>query len=435
MKCSAIALSALLALGLAPAAVAQPVDIARRHAHNLHARAPVPDDVVMVTVQAIVTAQAYQNDDGVVVVTQIVDADGNPIDTATSTSSTAEPTTTSTYFSTTTSNTYVPSPTSSVSVKAAVLAVESSTSSASPTSTSVYVAPTSTVVSVSSSSTSSSSSSSTTLKTSTTSSSSAAASSTSSSGSFSSAALGITYSPYTSSGACKTADEVASDLAELTSYSVIRLYGVDCSQVENVYPALADGQKLFLGIFDVTALDSAISTIAAAVSDWDTIHTVAIGNELVNGGSYTADEVVTYLNAGRTALRAVGYTGPVVTVDTHVAILANPTLCTNSDYPAFNAHSFWDGTTLPEDAGTWLELQVSRVNDACGSSDAICTESGWPTQGDDFGVAVPSTANQKTAISAIESSVGAKVIEFTAFNDLWKSPGDYNVEQYWGILD
>jgi exo-beta-1,3-glucanase (GH17 family) len=31
--------------------------------------------------------------------------------------------------------------------------------------------------------------------------------------------------------------------------------------------------------------------------------------------------------------------------------------------------------------------------------------------------------------------MGNKVIMFSAFDDLWKSPGQYDVEQYWGLLN
>jgi outer membrane PBP1 activator LpoA protein len=88
---------------------------------------------------------------------------------------------------------------------------------------------------------------------STTASSSAAASSSSSSAPSSSdlgsGFQGITYSPYSSNGACKSAEEVASDIAALSSYGTIRLYGVDCNQVENVFKAKAKDQKRFLGVY------------------------------------------------------------------------------------------------------------------------------------------------------------------------------------------
>lgn len=64
----------------------------------------------------------------------------------------------------------------------------------------------------------------------------APSSSSSSSGSFTGGSKGIVYSPY-KVGGCKTADEVKSDLAQLSGYEVIRIYGVDCDQVPNVLAA------------------------------------------------------------------------------------------------------------------------------------------------------------------------------------------------------
>ncbi|KAK9363511.1 glycoside hydrolase superfamily [Lipomyces starkeyi] len=435
-----LALVALLQIVLA-----QPVNVQKRHAHNLHRRNPSPvadaePDVVYVTVAATVTAtaEAYQNSDGVVVVTAIVDQWGNPIEISSSTTS-AVPTTTSL---------------ADVAPVPAVAVVEVSSSSTSspvyvaPTSTSspVYVAPTSTSTSVYVAPTSTSTSvyvAPTTSSTSTTpesspasTSSSAAASSSSSSGSFS-GSKGIVYSPYNADGTCKSASQVASDIAEFESYSLIRLYGVDCAQVENVWAAISSSQKLFIGVYDVTQLDSAISTISSAAGTygWDQVYTVAIGNELVNSGTYAAAEVVGFVNTGRSLLRAAGYEGPVVTVDTFVAVIANPSLCAASDYAAVNCHAFFDGGVVAADSGPFVQTQIGRVSAVCPGQDVLITESGWPKQGQNNGVAVPSVPNQHAALASLLEYVADQLIEFTAFNDYWKSPGEFGVEQYWGILD
>ncbi|KAK9484018.1 glycoside hydrolase superfamily [Lipomyces starkeyi] len=435
----------LLALvALLQVVLAQPVNVQKRHAHNLHRRNPSPvadaePDVVYVTVAATVTAtaQAYQNSDGVVVVTAIVDQWGNPIEISSSTTS-AVPTTTSVAdvapvpavavveVSSSSSPVYV-APTSTSS---AVYVPPTSTSSAvyvppTSTSTSVYVAPTTSYTSTTPESSPAS-----------TSSSAAAASSSSSSGSFS-GSKGIVYSPYNADGTCKSASQVASDVAEFESYSLIRLYGVDCAQVENVWAAISSSQKLFIGVYDVTQLDSAISTISSAAGTygWDQVYTVAIGNELVNSGAYAAAEVVGFVNTGRSLLRAAGYEGPVVTVDTFVAVIANPSLCAASDYAAVNCHPFFDGGVVAADSGPFVQTQIGRVSAVCPGQDVLITESGWPKQGQNNGVAVPSVPNQQAALASLLEYVADQLIEFTAFNDYWKSPGEFGVEQYWGILD
>lgn len=248
--------------------------------------------------------------------------------------------------------------------------------------------------------------------------------------------IGITYSPYNADGTCKALADVKTDLAKLSDYAVIRLYGVDCSQVENVLQAKSSSQKLFLGIYYVDQLEAGLTQLASAISSygsWSDVHTISIGNELVNSGEKTPAQIGAYVSSARSQLTSAGYTGPVVSVDTHVAIINNPELCNYSDYIAFNAHAYWDGTVTGSDAGPWLLLQMQRVWSACGGKDVMCVESGWPHSGDANGVAIASSSEQSAAISSIQSTCGSDTIVFNAFDDLWKSPGSKNCEQYWGI--
>lgn len=260
-----------------------------------------------------------------------------------------------------------------------------------------------------------------------------------SSGSFDGPAKGITYSPYNADGTCKSASDVATDLEKLTSYEIIRIYGVDCNQAENVLAAMTSDQKLFAGIYYMDAISAGVETLASAVKSnggWDRVYTVSIGNELVNGGEATVSQVKSYVEEGRTALTSAGYTGDVVSVDTFIAVIDNTDLCEYSDYIAVNAHAYFDGGVTAAEAGEWVLEQIERVYTACGSSKSVfITETGWPTQGDTYGKAVPSEANQKAALDAISESCGNDVTFFNAYNDLWKASGSYNVEKYWGIYD
>ncbi|CDR42477.1 CYFA0S09e04434g1_1 [Cyberlindnera fabianii] len=277
----------------------------------------------------------------------------------------------------------------------------------------------------------------TTASTSSSSTSAAATTTDSSSGDFTGGSKGVTYSPYTSSGNCKSLSEVQSDLAKLTDYEIIRLYGVDCNQVENVFQAKADGQKLFLGIFFMDQIEAGVKQIASAVESygsWDDVYTVSVGNELVNGGAASVSQVAGYVSTARSALKSAGYSGPVVSVDTHIATINNPGLCDISDYVAINAHAYFDYNTEAADAGEWLLLQIQRVWTACGGSKSVLvTETGWPHQGDTYGKAVASPEAQASALSSIKASCGSSAILFNAFDDLWKADGAQNCEKYWGI--
>jgi len=128
---------------------------------------------------------------------------------------------------------------------------------------------------------------------------------------------------------------------------------------------------------------------------------------------------------------SAGYTGPVVAVDTFLAILNNPSLCSASDYVAANAHAYFDGTIAASGAGAWVAQQSGNLAATCGGKAVLITESGWPSAGDPNGAAVASPANQATAKSSILSSMGNKCVLFSAFDDAWKAPGQYDVEQHW----
>ncbi|KAH6652072.1 glycoside hydrolase superfamily [Truncatella angustata] len=254
---------------------------------------------------------------------------------------------------------------------------------------------------------------------------------------------GITYSPYKGTGGCKSASEVDADFAVFAEdHGVVRLYGVDCNQVATAYAAAKKyGNKLFLGIFDISVVESAVSTIAAGVkNDWSIVDTVSVGNELVNNGAKTSAQVVAAINQARTALRSNGYQGPVVTVDTFVAAINHPELCNESDYCAVNVHPFFDPNTGADQAGSFVANQIKRIRSKLSDSSKriVVTETGWPWKGEANGAAVPSLDNQAVAITSIQGSFSsnpADCIMFTAFNDPWKQAdaGTFFAEQYWGM--
>ena len=302
-----------------------------------------------------------------------------------------------------------------------------------PTSTSVYVAPTTTAAAATT--TAAASSSKATSKASSATSSAASSSSSSADGP---SGYGLVYSPYMDDGNCKTADQVSGDFESISGYSFVRAYGTDCNQVSTILAAAkAKGMKLFLGIYDITAVTSEIQTIISAVgSDWDMVDTISIGNEGVNNGQYTVSAVVAAISTARGLLKSTSFSGNVVTVDTFVATIANPELCEASDYAAVNCHPFFDGGVTADQAGTFVLEQMQRVSSACGGKNTWITETGWPTKGNSNNKAVPGTAEQSTAISAIRSAISKNVILFSAFNDYWKSDnsGTYGCEKYWGMF-
>ncbi|KAJ5729950.1 uncharacterized protein N7483_004458 [Penicillium malachiteum] len=244
--------------------------------------------------------------------------------------------------------------------------------------------------------------------------------------------FGISYSPYAADRSCKNQDQISKDLDALSTHNLIRIYGTDCDQTRLV--ATAARQHKILDAFREAATDDSGKT------DWSVYHTIAIGNELVNGGHNAPGEVTGAVTQARSYLRAQGYDGPVVTVDTFSVLLQHPELCRVSDYCAANCHAFFDATQQPHDAGAYALEQMHSVSAAAGGKRTMITESGWPHAGQANGAAIPSPENQRVAVESLRKSFAHQpddLVLFTAFDDLWKDDNRYtfNAERFWGIYD
>ncbi|KAL9043492.1 MAG: hypothetical protein Q9214_003326 [Letrouitia sp. 1 TL-2023] len=248
--------------------------------------------------------------------------------------------------------------------------------------------------------------------------------------------FGVSYSPYNADNSCKSADQVAKDFSEINGYQVVRLYGTDCNQVANVLAATKGSSvQLFLGIFDVDKIQEECSTLSKAVNgDWSRVRAVSVGNELVNKGAADTSKVIGAIGQVRTILKGSGYNGPVVTVDTMMAMADHPELCKASDFCAINCHAFFDGNTPAEKSGTFVKDWVDKIGKATGKR-VVVTETGWPNKGDPNRMAIPSQENHQVALQSIKDEVANNVIFYSAFNDLWKtnSAGTFNAEQWWGL--
>lgn len=238
---------------------------------------------------------------------------------------------------------------------------------------------------------------------------------------------GIAFSQYGNDGKCKSSTKLAQAIKALSSYSVIRLYDVDCDLVSVALENKGSNQKLLVGIYDPTKVSSGIETITKAVNKkgkWSDIYGVTIGNEHVNDGKYTASQMASYVSQAKSKLS--GHNVKVAAVDVYSTIWSNKDLC-NGDFVAANAHPYFDGSSEPSNCGKWLESQISKLKGICSGKDVLITETGWPTAGGNRA----SKSNQNSCLNSIKSSSSNKhSLLFSAWNEAWK---DGTLEQSWGI--
>jgi exo-beta-1,3-glucanase (GH17 family) len=248
----------------------------------------------------------------------------------------------------------------------------------------------------------------------------------------------ITYSPYDDDGSCKAASDVASDIADIASkgFSNVRVYSTDCDTLPNVGDACrAHGLGMIVGLF---IKEGGISTCTdqltalKAWNGWDMVQAVIVGNEAVFNGYVTAAELAAYIKTVKSELSSL-YSGDISTSETVGIIQQNAdVLCDVMDFVGVNIQPFFDGGVTAALAGTFLASQRLLAETACSGKTSYVLEAGWPSAGDTNGKAIASTAEQAIAIASYELVAAGHVTYFTYRNDLWKSAGEYNVEQHFG---
>ncbi|EME38362.1 glycoside hydrolase family 17 protein [Dothistroma septosporum NZE10] len=253
----------------------------------------------------------------------------------------------------------------------------------------------------------------------------------------------MTYTPYTSSGACKDATAVHADIASIKAmgFSTVRLYATDCSGIQNVGSACASiGMKMIMGIYiDASGLLPAYAQLSELTSwgktnGWDKVEMVVAGNEAVFNGYVSASELAGFVGDVKSAFKLAGYTGPVTTTEPlNIIQEYASTFCAAVDVIAANLHPFFNGGVVAADAGAFVKSQLESLSQACnGEKEAYCLETGWPSGGTANGVAVPGASQQKQAVDSIVNAIGSKSAIFSFENDGWKHPGDLGVEQFFG---
>lgn len=273
---------------------------------------------------------------------------------------------------------------------------------------------------------------------------SSSSSSTSGSGGLSSVPTAVSYSPYNNDGSCKSSDQVNDDLQKIQSKGIsrVRVYGTDCGAFENVLPAAAkNGMKVNQGLWieqsGVDSIDDALQSLIqyGQQNGWDVFDFITVGNEAVNSGYCSASDLISKIKSVKGNLNNAGYQGSIITSEPPVTFERSPELCKDSgiDFVGVNPHSFFDSGIGASYAGQFVKGQVSLAQAACGDMKIFVTETGYPSQGNNNGNEDPSEENQKAAINSILNELNNDVTILSFFDDKWKNPGPYGIEQWFGI--
>ncbi|PKY07082.1 glycoside hydrolase [Aspergillus campestris IBT 28561] len=254
--------------------------------------------------------------------------------------------------------------------------------------------------------------------------------------------MGMTYSPYSNDGGCKGKDEVSKDVSHIAEkgFTHLRVYSTDCSSLENIGAAAKEnGMKLIIGVFiEGSGIEGAKEQVTDITSwaQWDLVTLIVVGNEAIQNGFCSATELASFIQSSKASFEKAGYSGDVTTTEPlNVWQENSEAMCGAVDVVGANIHPFFNAEVTPEQAGEFAAGQVKILEDLCGGKDVYNLETGWPSQGNSNGAAVPGSEQQAAAISALVKAVGKKSVFFSYSNDLWKDAGEFDVERYWGCIE
>ena len=251
---------------------------------------------------------------------------------------------------------------------------------------------------------------------------------------------GICYDLMATSG-CRSTGQMNSELGFLKSqgFGMARSYDIGCDVGGFVSAAGNNGMSVIIGINLINNVVNDINTLISKVGgNWGPVHTVNVGNEIVNSGLGSADQVAGAVNQARGILRGAGYKGNVVAVDTFNQHTSFPAICAASDYCAANAHAFFDPQTSAPNAGQFVKNAHDQVARIANGKKVVITESGWAKSGAAEGASVPGVAQQQQAVASLKQAFSGNQDElylFQAYDATYKAPGSRGVETSFGIYN
>lgn len=235
-------------------------------------------------------------------------------------------------------------------------------------------------------------------------------------------------------GSYPSAADVARDLAILSGYGRrIRTY----ASAETPFIAGVAGEhglKVTQGAWLDRRRDNndvELRGLAALVRSHPNIDRAIVGNEVILRGDLSVAELCAYLDRARAELDV-----PVSTAEPWHVWLKHPELADHVDYVTIHLLPYWEG--VPRRRA--IEEVIRRYREVAArfpGKPVVIGEVGWPSNGDRFRHARPSTADSAQFLRRffdVAADTGLDYYVMEAFDQPWKEEGEGRVGAYWGMF-
>ncbi|MGB0146952.1 MAG: glycosyl hydrolase family 17 protein [Flavobacteriaceae bacterium] len=250
---------------------------------------------------------------------------------------------------------------------------------------------------------------------------------------------GICFSPY--EGAQKPGDPISEEqvrrkLALLQPYTKwIRTFS--CTQGNEIIPRLAKeyGFKTLVGAWLGEDLQKNEQEISALVelAKAGYVDVAGVGNEVMYRKELEEEVLIAYIDSVKAQLPEV----PVGYVDAYYEFTNRPKITQACDVILANCYPYWEGCGIDYSL-LYMKQMFYQAQQAAPGKRVIITETGWPSEGEALGAAMPGYENAlKYFINAQNwsQSEDIEMFYFSAFDESWKVDAEGSVGAYWGLWD
>ncbi|OWY23822.1 glycosyl hydrolase [Sphingobacteriales bacterium UPWRP_1] len=159
----------------------------------------------------------------------------------------------------------------------------------------------------------------------------------------------------------------------------------------------------------------------------------AVGNEVLYRKDLTEEQLLAYIAEVKKAIPQV----PVGYVDAYYEFVKRPQIAEMCDVILCNCYPYWEGTAF-ENSLPHMQEMYRQAKTAANGKRVVITETGWPSQGESLGNAIPSRLHAikyflNTQLWAHDQNI--EVFYFSSFDESWKISSEGEVGAYWGIWD
>lgn len=261
---------------------------------------------------------------------------------------------------------------------------------------------------------------------------------------------GICYSPFRAGQkpgeSYPTVAQINADLSLIADdTTAIRTYHVD----ETLFDIASDCNTLNIDCYvggwisgnPVEDQNTISDLIAIANENYATTKALIVGNEYVYGDMSDPLRKPYLLSLIQQVKSQVDI--PVSTSEPWDVWFSCPNLATEVDFISINVHPFWRGyidelflVDINNAAQEVVNL-YDAVQESYPDKEIIVTETGWPTEGEPWGIAIASEENQQKFLAEflpLAKKYDIKYFLFEAFDEPYKATVDPPyVEDHWGI--